>query len=115
MPAVAPDGQPQSAVISFMWDGETVLVYSQPDAPKVRNIASNPRVAFHLQSDEYGKHRLTLEGIAAPDETATSEDAWNAYFAKHREALRRWEMDPLETAREYSLPIRIRPTRIRAL
>jgi hypothetical protein len=81
----------------------------------VRNIAANPRVAFHLQCGEYGKRRLTLEGIAAPDETATSEDAWSAYVAKHNEALRRWEMDPLETARAYSLPIRIRPTRIRAL
>ena len=45
---VAPNGTPQSSVVAFLWDGESVLLYSQPDAPKVRNIAANPRVAFHL-------------------------------------------------------------------
>jgi PPOX class probable F420-dependent enzyme len=100
-------------VVSFVWDGETVLIYSQPGAPKVRNIAANPHVAFHLQCDEYGKRRLTLEGIASIDETASSDAAWAVYLAKHGEALRRWDLTPEETAREYSLPIRIRPTRIR--
>jgi PPOX class probable F420-dependent enzyme len=111
---VAPNGTPQSSVVAFLWDGESVLLYSQPDAPKVRNIAANPRVAFHLQSDPHGMHMLTLEGNATPDETAAAGDALDAYLVKQRDAYGRWGMDPQVALREYSLPIRIRPTRIRA-
>ncbi len=111
---VAPDGTPQSSVIAFLWHDECVLLYSQPGALKVRNIAAHPRVAFHLQCDPWGKHMLTIEGIAAPDQTAASGEAWTAYIDKNRDAFVHWEMDPAEAKREYSLPIRIRPTRIRA-
>ncbi len=111
---VAPDGTPQSSVIAFLWNDESVLLYSQPGALKVRNIAAHPRVAFHLQCDPFGKHLLTLEGIAAPDHTAAAGEAWAAYLDKNRDAFGQWGMDPAEARREYSLPIRIRPTRIRA-
>jgi PPOX class probable F420-dependent enzyme len=110
---MAPDGTPQSSVIAFLWNDESVLLYSQPGALKVRNIAANPRVAFHLQSDPFGKHMLTLEGVAAPDQTAASGEVWEEYLDKNRDAFVEWEMDPAEAKREYSLPIRIRPTRIR--
>ena len=53
-------------------------------------------------------------GIATPDQTAASGEAWTAYLDKNRDAFVQWEMDPAEAKREYSLPIRIRPTRIRA-
>ena len=111
---IAPDGTPQSSVIAFLWIDESVLLYSQPGALKVRNIAGHPRVAFHLQCDPLGKHILTLEGVASPDPTAASGEAWTAYLDKNRDAFVQWEMDPAEAKREYSLPIRIRPTRIRA-
>ena len=48
---VAPDGRPQSSVVSFLREGDTILVYSEPDTPKLRNIAHSPQVSFHLQSD----------------------------------------------------------------
>ncbi len=111
---VAPDGTPQSSVVAFLWHDESVLVYSQPGAPKVRNIAASPIVAFHLQCDPFGEHMLTLEGIAAPDPSAASGEPLRAYLDKNRDAYVHWEMDPVEAAREFSLPIRIRPTRIRA-
>lgn len=110
---VAPDGTPQSSVIAFLWNDESVLVYSQLGALKVRNIAANPRVAFHLQCDPFGQHMLTIEGIAAIDQTAASGQALEDYLAKNRDAYVEWELDPVEAAREFSLPIRIRPTRIR--
>jgi PPOX class probable F420-dependent enzyme len=80
---VAPDGRVQTSAISFLWDGESILFYSKPDTPKLRNIAVHPQVSFNLNSDPYADHILVIEGIA-------------------------------ETAREFSVPIRISPTRIRA-
>jgi PPOX class probable F420-dependent enzyme len=111
---VAPDGTPQSSVVAFFWDGAEIVVYSQPDTPKVRNIASNPRVAFNLGGDAYGDHMLSVEGIATPDPSVPPQDQVAPYMTKYREPLAHWSMDPADTAREFSLAIRIRPTRIRA-
>jgi PPOX class probable F420-dependent enzyme len=111
---VAPDGKPQSSVVAFFWDGAEIVVYSQPDTPKVRNIAANPHVAFNLQSDPYGDHMLSVEGIATPDPSLPPQDQVASYMAKYREPLAHWGMDPSATAREFSLAIRTRPTRIRA-
>ncbi len=111
---VAPDGTPMSSVVCFFWDGAEIVVYSRPETPKVRNIADNPRVAFTLQSDPYGDHLCSIEGIAAPDPSLPPQDQVAAYAAKYREPLAHWGMDPAATARDFSLPVRIRPTRIRA-
>jgi PPOX class probable F420-dependent enzyme len=111
--SVAPDGTPQSSVISFLWEGSTILFYSQPDTPKLRNIARSPLVSFNLQSDPYGDHLLTIEGTAAEDRSVPPSDEPAAYAAKYREPLRHWEMGEAETARDFSVPIRITPRRIR--
>jgi len=110
---VAPDGRPQTAVISFLWDGEGILFYSKPNTPKVRNIALNRTVSFHLESDPYGDHVVIVEGTArvAPDEARS--DVHPAYRAKYREPLAHWGMDERQTADDFSVPIRIRPDRVR--
>jgi PPOX class probable F420-dependent enzyme len=111
---VAPDGRVQSSPVSFLWDGETVLIYSSPAAPKIRNIAANPQVSFGLNTDEYGDHILVIEGTAEVDATAPLWSDNQAMVDKFREPLKHWELDPAETSRDFSAAIRIRPTRIRA-
>ena len=111
---VAPDGRVQSSPISFLWDGETILFYSKPNTPKLRNIAAHPQVSFNLRSDEYADHMLIIEGRAAVDEATLPADVHPTYAAKYHEPLAHWEMDEARTAREFSVPIRITPTRIRA-
>jgi PPOX class probable F420-dependent enzyme len=110
---VAPDGRPQSSVISFLRDGPTILFYSRPDTPKLRNIGRSPLVSFHLQSDPYGDHFLVIEGLAAVDPSIPPSDVHAAYRAKYREPLAHWEMDEAATAADFSVPVRIRPTRVR--
>ena len=111
---VAPDGRVQTSPISFLWDGEAVLIYSKPDAPKLRNIAANPQVSFGLNTDEYGDHILVIEGIAELDAGAPLWSDNPAMVAKFREPLRHWGLDLAETSSEFSAAIRIRPARIRA-
>lgn len=110
---VSPDGRPQSSVISFLWDGETILFYSKPDTPKLRNIAANPRVSFHLNCDPYGDHMVVLEGRAVIDETTARSDVLPEYRAKYRAPLQHWRMDEAETAQAFSVAVRIRPERFR--
>ena len=100
-------------MISFLWEGDSIFFYSQPDTPKLRNIARSPLVSFHLQSDPYGDHLLIIEGTAAEDRTVPPSDQHPAYQAKYREPLEHWGMGEAETARDFSVPIRITPRRVR--
>ncbi len=101
----APDGRLQSSVVSFLWDGETILVYSQPGTPKLRNIEHDPRVSFHLNSDPYGDHVLTIEASAEIDRSVPAWDAHERFRAKYREPLAHWQMDEAQTARDFSVPL----------
>ena len=108
------DGQPQSSPVWFLWDGETLLVFSQPDAQKLRNLASNPRVAVHLESEGTGDEVVTIEGTAAVDPDAPPSDRIEEYRVKYREGTKALGWTPAKLARDFSVAIRIRPTRIRA-
>jgi PPOX class probable F420-dependent enzyme len=110
---VSSDGRPQTSPISFLWDGETILFYSKPDTPKLRNIAANPRVSFHLNSDPYGDQVVTIEGRAVVEESAAPSDVHPEYRAKYRAPLEHWGMDEAETARTFSIPVRVTPERFR--
>jgi PPOX class probable F420-dependent enzyme len=111
---VAADGRLQSTPISFLWTGEFILLFSKPNTPKLRNIAAHPQVSFNLNSDEYADHYLVIEGTAAVDPTVAPSDVHPAYAAKYHGPLAHWEMDQAQTAREFSVPVVITPTRIRA-
>jgi PPOX class probable F420-dependent enzyme len=110
---VAPDGRPQSSVISFLREEGTILFYSQPDTAKLRNIAASPLVSFHLQSDGYGDHYLTIEGTAAIDRSVPPSDRHPPYYAKYLEPHAHWEMAVADVARDFSVPVRITPVRVR--
>ena len=110
---VAPDGRVQSSLISFLHDGADVFFYSRPNTPKIRNIAHSPLVSFHLQSDAFGDHSLVIEGTAVIDGTIPPLDVHERYRAKYTEPHAHWGLDFTQTALDFSVPIRIRPTRIR--
>ena len=110
----APDGTPVPTPVWFWWDGETVLVYSQRDKPKLRHITANPRVAFALRTDELGDRIIVLTGVAEVDETAPAADRLGGYAEKYAALIERLGADPASFAAEYAVPIRIRPTRLRA-
>lgn len=61
------DGTPQPSPVWFVWDGETVLIFSKPDAPKVRNIQACSRVALHFNSDARGWDVVVFTSTAALD------------------------------------------------
>jgi PPOX class probable F420-dependent enzyme len=111
---VRADGQPQASPVWFLWDGETLLIFSQPSAQKLRNLAANPRVAVHVDTDEAGEDVLTIEGTAAVDPDAPPSDRLEEYQAKYRDGIRAIGMTPDQLAGDYSVAVRIRPTHARA-
>lgn len=112
---VTPEGQPQTFPIWFVWDGDEVLVYSDRRAKRNGNVRANPRVSLHLNDDGSGGDLVVLEGEASIDETAPEPEANAAYRAKYGDAVR----DSFGTFEEftsiYNVPIRIRPSRGRAI
>jgi PPOX class probable F420-dependent enzyme len=110
---VATDGRPQSSVIGFLHDDEGILFYSEPDTPKLRNIAHSPLVSFALQSDPYGDHYLIIEGTAVVDPTVVPSNRHPAYQPKYHEPNEHWGLDDEQVGRDFSVPIRITPKRVR--
>jgi PPOX class probable F420-dependent enzyme len=107
------DGTPQPSPVWGLWDGETFLIYSKPDTPKLRNIASRPAVALHLDGDGKGGDIVIVTGEARIDREAPPADHLPEYIAKYRGGIRRIGMTPESFARAYSVAVRVTPRHLR--
>jgi PPOX class probable F420-dependent enzyme len=107
------DGTPQPAPVWFLWDGESFLIYSQPEARKVRNIRENPQVAINFNTDEEGGKVAVFWGKAELEVDVPPADQVKAYLEKYRQGIADIGMTPESMAGEYSLAIRIKPERVR--
>lgn len=108
------DHKPEPSPVWFLWDGtDTILIYSQPDKPKLRNIAENPTVALNFNTTPTGEDVVVLSGEAALDDQAPPPSEHPGYLAKYRDAITRIGYDPQRFAQSYSVPIRVRLTRAR--
>jgi PPOX class probable F420-dependent enzyme len=109
---VRPDGTPIPVPVWFVWDGESILVYSQPRTGKVRNIAANPRAALHLRTDEHGDDVVVLIGTARVDPGAPRGDANPAFVAKYAGLIAGMHTTVDAMAADYSVGIRFVPDRV---
>lgn len=110
---VSPDGQPQSSPVWFLRDGEQIVVYSLANAPRVRNVRANPRVAFNLNSDDGGGDVITIEGTATLEDGPPSPSL-PAYQAKYLPLIIDYGWTPESFARDYPQRLVVTPTRIRS-
>jgi PPOX class probable F420-dependent enzyme len=111
---VTETGQPQSSVVWFLRDGDDLLVYSKPDATKMRNISANEKVAFNLRTDEMGDSMTTFEGTASMVDSPIPPHQHPAYFAKYQDQIKRLGWTPEQFSDDYSALIRVRINRIRS-
>ena len=58
------DGTPRVIAIWFHWDGETIVLGTPPNAPKVDVLLTNSRVALTIDRDEWPYHALLVRGTA---------------------------------------------------
>jgi PPOX class probable F420-dependent enzyme len=109
---VTPAGAPLPRPVGFLWDGgDVVSVYSQPGA-RVRNIAANPSVTLNFDGDGHGGDVVVLAGIARIDAGAPPADANPAHLEKYAAQIEGFGMNPAAYAARFSVPIRIRLTRV---
>lgn len=110
---VRPDGSPHTAPVCFIWDGSAILIFTQPESVKARNLRQNPQVTLAL--DNFGRDNtpVVVEGVA----TLVSERGISITMALYVEKYTRvvaglgviWE----RMAEVYSQAVHIAPTRIR--
>ena len=110
---VRADGQPQTSAVWFVWDGESFLIYSMPGSQKVPNIRGNPHVSLNLDGDGTGSGIVTLEGEARIDDAAPPPNQVPEYIEKYRRLVEEMGAEPEPFGKEYSLAIRVTPTRRR--
>ncbi len=108
------NGTPQPSPVWFLPDGDDeVLIYSQPDTPKVRNIATNPTVSLAFNTDFHGGDVVVFHGEARVDEASPPASGIPAYVAKYQDGLDSLKLTPEAFSATYSTPIRVRLTRLR--
>jgi PPOX class probable F420-dependent enzyme len=82
---VAKSGQPVPRLLWFYFDGADVIVYSMPDAAKVRHIRNHPRVSLNLDSDGNGAGIIIVGGNATVDAEGIDPLGDEQYRAKYGE------------------------------
>jgi PPOX class probable F420-dependent enzyme len=110
---VTADGRLQSSAVWFLWSAGEFLVFSRAGAPRARNVAANPNVSIHLNSDEKGDGIMTFEALARLDPDAPPASSLPAYLAKYGGMIAGYGWTPESFSRDYPDPIRVRPTRLR--
>ena len=111
MTTVRPDGQPQSVPVWFHWDGDSFLIYSRPNARKLKNLEQNPKVSLNLNSNATGGDVVRAECAAEVVADAPRATEVGPYLEKYREGIERIGFDPDGFADAYSVAIRATPTR----
>ena len=104
---------PQPRPVWYDWDGETFLIFSQPNTGKLRHIARNPGVALHLSTDREGAEVVVLTGRAEIMALPPDPDRLKRYLRRYRSLIKGLGMTAAQFAQEYSVPILVTPTSLR--
>ena len=109
---VSQNGTPAPNPVWFYWDGESIIVYSQPGSYRVRNIEHNPRVSLNLEgADVLGNNVIIIHGEARlhPGYKKLHTGFLEKYI-RHESSL---QMKMADIASSYSVEIRVKPLRVR--
>jgi PPOX class probable F420-dependent enzyme len=106
---VRPDGAPHLVPIWFTWDGEALLIFSKPDAQKVRNLRANPSVMLALGDVDDDFDVGLIEGRAEFVDLRGSGAVPAAHLEKYADRLAALGLSAADYAETYSQAIRIVP------
>jgi PPOX class probable F420-dependent enzyme len=106
-------GRPQPRPVWFIWYEDGFLVYSRPGTYKLEHISANASVSVSLNSNERGGDIVVFLGEARMGDDMPAADEVSEYVEKYRVGMKGLGMDAKGFAREYSVPIFIKPTALR--
>jgi PPOX class probable F420-dependent enzyme len=110
---VRADLTPQTSLVWFLWEAGTLLIYSKPNMPKLRNIEQRPTVALNFDGNGRGGDMVVFTGTAAIDTQAPPLDQIPAYVEKYAANIAGMKLTPAQFAQVYSVAIRVTLTKLR--
>ena len=110
---VGKSGTPAPNPVWFLWNGDQILVSSQPDKAKLHNIAGHPRVSLNFNATHTGGDVGVISGTAVIDDNPITGEALAAYNTKYAEDIARLGMTPEQFHADYSVLVRITPDKLR--
>lgn len=108
---VSTHGQPCVVPTWFSWDGCSFVVFTKPDARKVRNLVANPSVMLALGDPAADFDVLLIEARAELMSGRTADLVPDAHFRKYAGRMAAIGLDRAEYCSTYSAVLRITPTR----
>ena len=102
---VAKSGQPVPKLVWFYFDGIDVIVYTEPNAAKVRHIRAHPRVSLNLDSDGNGSGIIVVGGTAAVNSEDADPRDDGPYWAKYADTAAQFGLN--EAMAGYHVRLRI--------
>ena len=109
--SIRPDGRPHVVPLWFHWNGESILVFSKPNAQKVRNLRSDPRVMIAVGDPNAAFDVELVEAIAEIEGNSRRAHIAEAFATKYGRIAARAGLTIERFASVYAQPIWIRPTR----
>ena len=77
---VRPDGSPDVTPVHPCWEGDTLWIMVFSGSVKVRNVATNPKVALHWQVTATGDGLEVWGTATVHADLATKERLWTGVF-----------------------------------
>lgn len=111
---VGSDGRPYTVPVWFLWDGSTILIFSQPQKQKVRNLRKNARVTLALDDTKQGDDVVIVEGTAELLDNPEISVMLPAYVEKYGALIQDMGWTPESMAADYSRAIRVTPTKFKS-
>jgi len=106
-----PDGRPHLVPVWFLWDGRTILIFSEPGAQKVRNLRHSQQAVLALDTADEGEDVVIVEGDAMLIADGTVDSTLPAYVKKYAQLMARIGTSPEIMAARYTQAIQITPAR----
>jgi hypothetical protein len=107
----ARDGSPRVIPIGYSWNGEVFVMGSPVNAPKVKALAANPKVALTVDTDSFPPQVLLVRGEAAVEVVGGVPDEFVEASRRFvgEEAMPEWEAG-VRTLYTQMAIIRVTPT-----
>jgi PPOX class probable F420-dependent enzyme len=111
----ADDGTPQPNPVWFLWDGDSdaVLIYNANGAKRLEHVAVRPRVSLNFEADDNGGDVVVFAGVAEQALDTPPPNEHEAYVTKYTDAIAGLGLAAEQFAQRYSVPLRVRLTKVR--
>lgn len=100
---------PQPRPVWFIFEKDSILMFSQPQAFKLKHIARNNKISLHFNTlDKKGEEDVTIfHGEAKVVSDVPPANKVSAYLRKYRAGIKSLGATPEQFAQEYSVAVRI--------